>query len=488
MRTYLAVVALVAGCDGPIKDNTDRTDAGLDPDAEVEPDAPPSVDGVWRDTYYTSAGPVTATSSCNSAPTALEVDASNASVTMYNGTCKPDGTFKIDAPGNLGTYYLKVAGVLYETNKRNGIDLSTDKLGRSDVAAITGVTLDLDMTIAQSWTTGDVLVLFGANIGYRQNLVLTSGTPTAGATTVDAAANWNGYKIEAGKSDGLQLYQLGKHTSSGAGYDYASLDRVYMAPTLTMENNMPVALTGAFTTATAGSVALSIDAASFNQFGNIAAPSVTTKTVSGFAYATPSTDTVDSPPLISFAQNSDGLNTMAFGTLAFTDPFPTTWSRMVKVTVGFTVPYSMNGINGTFNANVTKVVTKQAAEAGTIIAAMGPPTQVKLDGVNALTATSITSVPMVTWSAPSVGSATDYEVQIYEVKTSNNSLTFTSVLRMVTKQTSVRIPQGYLLGQRSYIVAVRSRNRQGVDVYLTPLHNGTSYSTAETLSALVATP
>jgi hypothetical protein len=487
MRTYVAVVALVAACDGPIKDNSIQPDAAVDPDAIVGPDAPPSVDGVWRDTYYTTAGPVTAMSSCNNAPQALAVDASNATVTMYNGTCKPDGTFKIEAPGNLGTYYLKVAGVLYETNKRNGIDLSTDKLGRSDVAAITGVTLDLDMTNAQSWTTGDVLVIFGANIGYRQNLVLTSGTPTPGATTVDAAASWNGYKIEATKSDGLQLYQLGKHTT-GTGYDYASLDRVYTAPALTMENNMPVSLTGAFTTATAGSVALSIDAASFNQFGNIAAPTISTKTVSGFTYATPSTDTIDSPPLISFAQNSDGLTTMTFGTLAYTDPFPSSWSRMVKISVGFTVPYSLNGINGSFNANVTKVVTKQAAEAGAIIAAMGPPTQVKLDGVSAFTVTSVTSVPMITWSAPSVGNATDYEVQIYEVKTSNNALTFTSVLRMVTKQTSVRIPQGYLLGQRSYIVAVRSRNRQGVDVYTTPLRNGSSYSTAETLSALVTTP
>ncbi len=488
MRTYLAVVALVAACDGPIKGNVGDPDGGVDVDGEVPPDAPPSVDGVWRDTYYTSAGPVTATSSCNSAPQALKVDPSNATVTMYNGTCKPDGTFKIEAPGNLGTYYLKVAGVLYETNKRNGIDLSTDKLGRGDVAAITGVTLDLDMTNAQSWTTGDVLVMFGANIGYRQNLVLTSGTPSPGATTLDVAANWNGYKIEASKSDGLQLYQLGKHTSSGVGYDYASLDRVYTAPSLTMENNMPVALTGAFTTATAGSVALSIDAASFNQFGNAAAPSVSTKTISGFTYATPSTDTVDSPPLVSFAQNSDGLTTMAFGTLAYTDPFPSTWNRMVKVSVGFTAPYSMNGINGSFNANVTKVMTKQAAEAGTIIAAMGPPTSVQLDGVNASTATSITSVPLVTWNAPSVGNATDYEVQVYEVKTSSNALTFTSVLRMVTKQTTLRVPQGYLLGQRSYIVAVRARNRQGVDVYTTPLHNGSSYSTAETLSALVTTP
>lgn len=485
MRKVLAVVALSAACDGETKLN--QPDAAVVMvDAEVMPDAPPSVDGTWRDTYHTAAGAMTVTSSCTTAPQAIKVDPTNAAVAMYAGACNPDGSFRILAPGNLGTFYLKVAGVLYETNKRMGIDLSTDRLGRNDIAAITGVTLDLDMTDAQTWTTGDVLTVFGANIGYRQNLVLTGGTPAPGATAIDAAASWNGYKLDGTKGDALQLYQLGKHTT-GNGFDYTSLDRVFTAPTLTMENNTPVALTGAFTTATAGTVALAVDVASFNQFGNLVGPSVTTRTISGSTYATPSTDTIDSPPLISFAQNSEGLSTMSFGTLAYTDPFSASWDRMVKVSLGFAVPYSWNGVNGTFNANVTKVMTKTSAESGTIIAAMGPPTQVQLDGVNAQTATSSTAVPTVSWSAPSVGNATDYEVQVYEVKTSGTTMTFTSVLRMVTKQTSARIPEGYLLGQRQYIFAVRARNRTGVDVYTTPIRNGSSYSTAETLSALVTT-
>jgi hypothetical protein len=51
----------------------------------------------------------------------------------------------------------------------------------------------------------------------------------------------------------------------------------------------------------------------------------------------------------------------------------------------------------------------------------------------------------------------------------------------------VRLPAGYLLGQRQYVFVVRARQRDGSDLYVTPLRAGTSTSTAETLSALVTT-
>src|SRR5690606_22910498 len=117
------------------------------------PDAPPpTIDGIWRDTFHTVAGPVTV-SACTTPPVAVEVDATTAVPTSYNGVCMPNGTFRLQAPDNLGTYYLRVAGALYETTKRAGIDLSTDRLGRNDVAAITGTTLALELTDLQSWNT-----------------------------------------------------------------------------------------------------------------------------------------------------------------------------------------------------------------------------------------------------------------------------------------------------------------------------------------------
>ncbi len=486
MRKFLAVVALAAcGDDGG--GGGVQMDAGVLVDAEVMPDAAPTLEGVWRDTFHTSAGPVMAATSCTNPPSAVKVDDASGQVLTYPGICKPDGSWKIDAPGNLGTYYLRVGGVLYETNKRAGIDLSIERLGRSDIAAITGVTLSMNLTGLQAWTPTDTLIAFSPNIGFRQNLVFNSGTPATNDTILTATSNWGGYKVESVKMDILQVVQLGKHTTLG-GDDYSTLDRAHTAASVTMTNNTAQNITGNFSTGTAGTVALEVDVPTFNQLAISAGPSVTQRTVLGSAYATPSTDALDSPPLALFARNSDGGEaTFDYGTLAYTDPFPASWKRMVKVAIGFTVPYMWNGINGTLTSQSIRVQSKATAQTGPIAANVGPPTQVKFDGTSAMTATQITAVPLLTWVAPTFGSATDYEIQVYEVKTSGTSMTFTSVLRMVTKQTSVRIPTGYLLGQRQYVFSVRARNRTGIDVYTTPLHNGDAWSMSEMLSALVTT-
>lgn len=481
MRKVLALVALSAACDGKT-DITPMADGSVD--MEVPPDAPPSIDGTWRDTFHTVNG-ATTMSTCNAAPSAIKVDPTTAVVTPYTGTCKPDGSFQIDAPGNLGSYYLRVQSSLYESSKRSDIDLSTDRLGRNDVAAIVGVTLGLTMTGMQSWTSGDLLVAFGANIGYRQNLTFTSGAPSTGETTLAGTANWSGYKIDGSKSDALQILQLGKHTSNGL--DYVSLDRMFEVPSFTMVNNTEHEIAGAFTTTPSSSLPLSINVASFNQFASSAAPSVTQKSIQGSAYAAVSTDVIESPPLLSFAQIVDGVTVMNFGTLTYGDPFPSSWKRMFKVQVGYTVPYTWNSQTGTLNALVVRVMTKATAEAGIIDARIGPPTSVMFDGENALTDTSISPVPVVSWSPPTFGTPTDYEVQVYEAKSGTSGLTFSSVLRILTKETSVRIPAGYLHGQRQYVFVVRARSREGVDVHGTPLRAGAQWSSADTLSALVTT-
>lgn len=486
MRNALVVVAMAAGCGDNLKPSNDGADAAVVVDAEVVPDALPEVEGTWRDTFHTANGDVTQ-GACTVPPAALVIDQTSAQVTTYAGSCQGNGSYKIDAPGPLGTYYLRVGGVLYETNKRAGVDLSTDRLGRNDIAAISGVTFDLGLTGLQPWTSSDQLFAFGSNIGYRQNLTFTSGAPSPGSTTLNATANWSGYQIDAAKSDTLQLLQLGGHATVN-GFSYASLDRVFTVPAFTMANGTAVELDGAMTTATSRTLTLNVNIGSFNALGAAAAPSVATKTAIGSAYAAVTPDVIESPPLLSFSQSSDALTTMNFGTLSFTDPFPASWSRFVKVQVSFGAPYTFNGKSGTLSAVAARVQPKADAEAGVITADLGPPAALMFDGNDAMTASQITAVPVLSWSAPALGTPTDYEVQVYEVKSTGASLTFASVLRIVTKQTSLRIPQGYLLGQRQYVFSVRARNRSGIDVYTTPMRAGTiGWSSADVLSALVTT-
>jgi hypothetical protein len=487
MRVVLALVATVAAaaCDGGMDTTVDASAGGDGKANDAMPDADLGIHGTWLDNYITVNGTM-AMSVCNAAPSAVVVDATTAAVTPYTGSCKSDGTFRINNPGNLGTYYLKIGGALYETTKHAGLDLSTDHLGRNDVSAVAGVTLGFTMTGLDAWAAGDVLTAFGTNIGYYQNLSFSSGGPQNNSTTLSGTATWGGYKLDAAKSDTLQIVQLGVHTTTNA-LSYLSLDRAYEVPAFTMTNNTMQAISGAFTTPPPGTITLEVNVNSFNQFATAANPTVTAKTIAGTAYAAPSPEVIPSPALISFARDSSAVSALDFGSLSYGDPFPTAWQRYVKIQEAFSVPYTWNNVTGNLNAQMTRVMTKAEAEANTIDAKLGPPTNPKLDGVNAFTATNISPVPVVSWDAPTLGTPTDYELLVYEVQIAGSTLKFISTLRLSTKQTSVRVPAGYLLGQRQYVFVIRARSRDGVDLYTTPLRNGASVSTAETLTTLVTT-
>lgn len=480
----LVVVSSVSACDGGLA--ATAPDAGADA-AEPEPtvDAALGVDGTWSDTYITVNGPMSKPG-CASAPGAVLVDRTTGAVTPFSGACKTDGSFRINTPDALGTYYLKVQGALYETSKLDGLDLSTDRLGRPDVVGVSDAKLVFDMTDLDSWSTGDVLMAFAPNIGFYQNLAFASGGPTNGSTALAGTAHWNGYKVDAAKSDAVQVVQLAAHTT-GSGESYVSLDRVYDVPAFTMLNGGIQTVTGAFTQPTQGSIALGVDVASFHQFAATANPNVTTKAIAGSAYAAAAPEVIPSPSLISFARDSSTVSTLDLGTLGYGDPFPAAWQRYVKIQQGFTVPYMWNNATGSITAQMTRVMTKADAEAGAIEAKLGPPRSPTFDGADAFTANSISTVPVISWSAPALGTPTDYEVNIYEVQIVGQALRFVSTLRLSTKQTSVRVPAGYLLGQRQYVFVIRARMRDNVDLYAKPMRAGASTSTADTLTALVTT-
>jgi len=490
MRAALAVVlassvAIATACDGDTSSKLPDAGADAPGGSDATVDANLGIMGTWRDTYFTATGALDL-SVCGTAPTAIVIDQTHATTTPYPGTCKPDGSFRIDAPDNLGTYYLRLPGALHETTNHAGLDLSTDHLGRPDIAGVTGAKLDFTMSNLAPWSSGDVLMAFAANVGYFQNLSFTTGGPTNGSAALSGTAPWFGYKIDAAKSDAMQIVQLGQHTTTG-GDAYLSLDRAFNVPTFTMANNTTQNVLGAFYTPIAGSLELAIDVASFDQLRLAASPSTTARTIAGTAYAAVSPDVIPSPSLISFSRDSTSLTTLDFGTLAYSDPFPASWERYVKVQQAFQVPYSWNSATGSLSALVTRTLPKADAEAGTIAADLGPPRAPTFNGVDAYTATNISPAPIVSWTAPELGTPTDYEIVVYEVQISGGSLKFVSTLRLATKQTSVRIPAGYLLGQRQYVFAIRARKRGAVDMYATPLRASASMSSADTLTALVTT-
>lgn len=484
MRMVLVMGAALAACgdDG----NTVRDDGGVVVVDARSIDAPADADlaisGTWLDNYIT----LTSSSlvpSCTIGPTAVVIDQVTGAISTYAGACKADGTFRVMSSGNLGTYYVRIGTSHFETNKRAGIDLSTDHLGRSDLGSITNASLAIDMTNMAPWAAGDALFAFAPNNGHIQSLAFS---PAASATAVQGNAPWSGPKVDAVKGDIVQILQQGVH-QTGGGQGYQTLDRAFEAPAFTMANNTASAISGAFTTTTTKTQQIRINAASFNAFTAAVNPGVTTRTLEGTMYAAPSTDTLRSPALFAFSANASGITSLNFGTMSIVDPFPATWQRLVRIQEAYVVPYTLNNVNGALNAIASRVLPATTADTTIIDAVLGPPTAPKFDTVDAFTATHISPVVKVNWSAPALGTPTDYEVQIYDVTIDGTALKFTSVLKLTTKQTAVRIPAGSLLGGRQYVFSIRSRARENVDIYVQPLRSGATSSSAEILTAIVTT-
>jgi hypothetical protein len=482
----VSVLLVVGACGGP----------GLGPDAgppDARPDAPPDADpgafGTWIDTYYPSSGPVTA-SACNGAPGALVVDPSSAQAASYGGTCHADGSFVVHTPAGVNDYYLKVGGRLFATAAHSGLDLSTDHLGRADVTPAPGAMLSLNLTGMTAWALGDVVMAWSANVGFYETLAFSAGPPGSGDTALAATAPWYGYKIDGAKSDVLQLFQLATHQTAG-GVSYLTLDRTYDVAAFTMPVNQTTAIpasgSAAFSTPGASSSLLSLDVASYDGLAAAAAPAASSRAIATTIYAAVTQDVIPSPPLFMFSRDSSSLATLDFGNLHFGDPFPAWWQRRVKVTESFTQTYTFNGATGTLAAEVATIVPFADAQLGAISAKLGPPTAITVDGVAAPTADTISMTPAIAWSTPALGTATDYELTIYEARSNNTSLDFTPQLHLVTKATSVRLPYGYLLPQRQYVVVVTAHARANVDVSLTPFRAGLRSSSADALSALLST-
>jgi len=484
MRTVTALLVLAAACGddgGHVMHDAGPVDTRM---IDVPPDANLDLAGTWIDRYVSSTG-TASVPMCTGSPSGVSVDMTSAGLATYPGACKADGSFRITgAPMDLGTYYLRLGTSFYETNKRMGLDMSTEHLGRSDVAAVTNVTLNFSMTAMDAWAAGDGLYAFSTNLGFSQPLAFATGAPSNGETTLVATAPWSGYKVESSKNDTLAIAQLGAHTTGG-GLAYASLDRLFNAPPFTMANGTTANVFGAFTTPTAATLQLRIDTASFNQFATVSNPTVTTKTMDGTLSATVSNDAKSPPSLLTFGVPTSGLASLDFGTLSYGDPYPSAWQRLMRIQAQFPVSYTYAAITTPRNATMTRVVPHATADASVIAAVLGPPTAPKLDGADAFAATSISTVPLVSWSPPTLGTPTDYEVQVYEVAQNGSSLKFTSVIKLTTKQTSLRIPTGFLLGQRPYVISITARMRQGVDIYTTPLQAGDTAASAEVLTALV---
>ncbi len=99
--------------------------------------------------------------------------------------------------------------------------------------------------------------------------------------------------------------------------------------------------------------------------------------------------------------------------------------------------------------------------------------------------THVGLTPILKWSAPSIGPANNYAVQIYELSNSGGNTVISFIDAFYTQSKSLRVPAGLLSAGQAYVFLVRAWSIPGVSFAKTPFINGPTDGAADVVSGMM---
>lgn len=406
----------------------------------------------------------------------------NAAGTGYDyreGTGHPNGTFVI--PGVEHTpYLLQYGGNYYWMNSRTP-DMSTYQLGRPDtVAASPDTLLHVELSGLTPWQSNqdDVLLhSMGAGLGYGS--LRTCGDsfeePEEGASSLSSDADYTtfmsncgntpAWRIDPSQGDIVHAVQEGYRSSTDSGLPTAlDLYEVRRAAQLSVTPGVSsIGLSGTLEALPTTQQQIDFRASQFESVLLAAHPSgqlsyeyVDIGTLARFqdfgVYA--------GFPDLAAAYNFNPGQGNYVVKLEYGNPFPSRWSRPLISGASILVPFSVTQADGTpSNAAYysARAMTQEVLKEGvvqTATARVGAPREPRINGMDATGSVSGTgTTPLLSWSAPGLGTANWYQVQLFELHaTSSGDTARVFKGSFYTPQTQLRLPSGILVAGKSYFV------------------------------------
>jgi len=427
------------------------------------------VTGTFVNSYWLDSGAKVDVVPAGATVRALVLEASGA-YKEYPGTVAADGKFAI--PGvPSGTFFLEVrsstaAPAFGEQTARSGIDVGRDYVGRSDVVAGTApnTTLRVNVTGANAWqaTDGMALLSSGANLSA---VVFGAVLPTA-STSGLVQYGLIGRNLPQ-VADTVQVYQLETTPVAGPGTlrvaaTAGSFTGVAVSDGLAVDAAValsPVAQTG--------SVAADWKTSQFEVYKTQMAPSGSTfnheLAVEVVPHSTAPMPTLSAAANLLELSESDGTTDQSLGSLSYGQFLPSFWKEfrrarymgMYRVTApGATVPAG-------FGPAI--LVRDPQPATGAVVPRVSPPRNPTVNGLDALQPQAgVGLTPTFAWSAPDLGTPTDYLLNVTSLKASGASTVPASVYSMRVLGTKVTVPSGVLQTGTTYVAFLTARLRPGV--------------------------
>jgi hypothetical protein len=464
----------------------------------------------WTDdgTKTTVSGTPTLTTRIGDLPAApsalLVADASVAGYTKFPVTLGADQSFAVSGVP-VGSYFLELDATttsvalcgpgqtpvpiqivnLFEL-RANAPDLAAVTSTRPDVVTPQSApAVTFDVSNMDAWGTRDRL--FASSAQAQSSQLILPG-PATGATLFTTTSNWIGALPDASKGDTVYVYQ--RHSSAiGSGPSAGlvsratkSLKLTNLTVSATAANSATVALattpqTGALATDVRNSQAAAI-AADVN-------PSAVLSSFSVNVVPAPHSITYPDMPLTDasniFALTGTSAGDVDYGTVAYGQFFDPIWKEEQRVVWSFDVP--SEGASAFSSSNVPVPVTP----GGTVAPLIGPPKSPRVNGANAFTAqTGVGLQPTISWSAPALGTATSYTLDVTATDPCGLSGQIVGFSAVVHNGTSFKVPSGILKSGFAYRATITARQAAWDTVDAGPFRTGSPRHVAQCVTSTFA--
>ena len=406
---------------------------------------------------------------------------------VLSGTGTGSGTFSI--PNVPSGFYLLQIGAQYVWTSNTVVDADSIAAYRSDIVAANPntTTVSFDLTNLHSWQATDILELACPN-----NNTFEGPFPgTVGETTFTGTFPYFGNLSVA--SEGDQYYVAQLITQNLGSYVFTGLGR-YFAPakfnqaqgsntpidgrlrTVTQNQKFEANINGADLTAQAlaanpGAVLLSTSAGLSVYPGSF---------VHGQNTATTDLIIQQSPPFLTTNGN--------LGQVSYGDPYPSKWPKIVAyywlANTSYTAPGATNSAAMvTYTYGITLNLPTASSPVKPLVGVVQNPL---VNGKSFFTnQTGVGLTPILKWSPPSIGTASHYDVGVYQLVNNAGNTVIVPVAGFHTQGKSLRIPSGVLSAGQAYVFLVRPWYIPGVSFAKTPFINGSTDASADVTSGVM---
>jgi hypothetical protein len=385
----------------------------------------------------------------------------------HAGEGGPDGSFLIPGVPADSAYYLRFDRTHLVTALRT-VDLGQMFAGRPDAMRATDAWTQLQVSADQlaPWQSGDELELWATNVGASERNLTQHllAIPAAGATTLDdttiAYADLSAPNlIDAEKGDRAILTQLEARRASD-GSQYTGLVRVCDLLPFTMVEGEATPTSCSFTEILQDQTVLvqGIKRGRFRTLAPAVHPLAQDGGVELRLYADRFGIRSGGPTLIHLALPSASSDATP-GVLSYSDPFPATWGRVVVLQDVVTMSYTLPGGRPLVVALPIAVeMGDQEVDQVRLEPLVGPPRNLRIGDLDAQQSPSgAGTTPELSWSAPVLGLAARYTVDINRLYVRDGATRAILIARFVTTGTSVSVPPNLLKAHETYYLSVQAQ-------------------------------